>query len=116
MWTMTPDGFLSAVAHREDPSLVMVRARDEESLLRLARNLGRPADEVYSSCVSDYPYRLVVPKSEYAAWLSEQVMAMDYDNFKSAAHERRGGRFTTFLHTVWVAGLALTELPEQKKD
>ena len=32
MWLFTETGFVSAVRHREDPDLLVVRARDRQSL------------------------------------------------------------------------------------
>jgi hypothetical protein len=109
MWTMTPTGFTSAVVHRDDPSLLMVRARDRESLLALVRDLGRSEGDVYSSLPSDYPYRVVVSKTEYADWLRDQALGIAYTNFKGEAARRRGDAFVAFLHEVWASGLSLTD-------
>lgn len=114
MWVMTTTAFLSAVEHREDAALLMVRARDETSLLNLAHDLGYEAEAVYRSLPSDYPYRLVVPKVEYARWCHDQVLAIGYDNFKARATKERGGVYVTFLHAVWSAGLALTDAATRK--
>lgn len=116
MWHMTTGGFTSAVAHREDPSLLMVRSRDRASLVNLATGLGRTEDAVYTSFPSDYPYRLVVPRVEYAKWAHDQVMKIGYDNFKSQAAKERDGRYVNFLHQVWSAGLALTDKATREEN
>jgi len=109
MWTMTPSGFTSAVEHREDPSLLVVRSRDQASLLQLASDLGHQSESEVTKFPSDYPFRIVATKAEYAKWTHDQVLAIDYDNFKSKAARVRGGIYVEFLHRVWSAGLSLTD-------
>lgn len=106
---MTTTGFTSAVEHRDDPSLLVIRARDEDSLMNLAGDLGLEQDAVYTSFPSDYPFRAIVPKIRYAQWCYDRVLGIDYDNFKSRATTERGGDYAGFLHEVWSAGLALTD-------
>lgn len=113
---MTTTGFTSAVEHRDDPSLLMVRARDEVSLTNLANDLGYEPHEVFTSFPSDYPFRMSVSKIEYAQWTYDQVISIDYDNFKWRAAQKRGGRYVDFLHKVWRAGHALTDADVQRKN
>jgi hypothetical protein len=40
MWIFTSTGFVSAVVHRDDPDLIVVRARDLESLTPLIERTG----------------------------------------------------------------------------
>lgn len=109
MWTMTVHGFVSAVEHRDDPDLLMVRSRDRESLDHLAEDLGLDQVDVYESLPSDYPFRIIVTKADYAQWCHAQAMKIDYDNFKTEASRHRNSQFMDFLHRVWVAGLSLTD-------
>ena len=98
MWIFTSTGFVSAVAHRDDADLIVVRARDLESLAPLIERTGA---EVNPWEGSDYAFRIVVPREEFAAWVGEQADGIDYTNFKSSAHRRRGGAFADVLHDVW---------------
>ena len=98
MWIFTSTGFVSAVVHRDDPDLIVVRARDRESLNSLIKRTGA---EVNPWKGSDYAFRIVVPRTEFTAWTAEQAQAIDYTNFKSSAHSRRGGPFADVLHKVW---------------
>lgn len=109
MWNMTTTGFTSAVQHRDDHDLLMVRARDRISLAKMAKDLGYDPGDVYTDFPSDYPFRIVVAKEEYARWLYEQALSIDYDNFKTRASEDRGGTYVNFLHRVWSAAHALTD-------
>jgi len=98
MWIFTSTGFVSAVAHRDDADLIVVRARDLESLTPLIERTGA---EVNPWEGSDYAFRIVVPREEFSAWVTEQAAGIDYTNFKSSAHQRRGGTFADVLHDVW---------------
>jgi len=98
MWIFTSTGFVSAVVHRDDPGLIVVRARDRESLDPLIERTGA---EVNPWEGSDYAFRIVMPRSEFTAWAAEQADAIDYANFKSSAHRRRGGVYADVLHKVW---------------
>ena len=113
---MTTNSFISAVAHRDDPSLLMLRSRERESLDHLADDLGLGPEAVFSTLPSDYPFRIVVTKIEYAQWCHDKVLKITYDNFKAAASVQRGGVFVDFLHRVWEAGLRLTDRDTQEKN
>jgi len=100
MWIFTSTGFVSAVAHRDGPERIVVRARDRASLDALVARTGA---EVNPWQGSDYAFRIVMPREEFAAWVAEQAEAIDYRNFKTSAHQRRGGAFAEVLHEVWDA-------------
>ena len=87
----------------------MVRSRDRTSLATLALSLGHESSAVYTSFPSDYPFRLVVTRSEYAEWVHGQVLAIGYDNFKARAAMERDAVYMDFLHRVWSSGHALTD-------
>jgi hypothetical protein len=98
MWIFTSTGFVSAVVHRDDPDLIVVRARD---LVSLAPLIERTGAEVNPWEGSDYAFRIVMSRAEFAAWVEEQATGIDYPNFKSSAHQRRGGEYADALHEVW---------------
>ena len=100
MWIFTSAGFVSAVVHRDDADLIVVRARDRESLEPL---IVRTGAELNPWEGSDYAFRIVMPRTEFTAWVAEQAEAIDYANFKTSAHQRRGGAFADVLHDVWGA-------------
>jgi hypothetical protein len=100
MWIFTSTGFVSVVTHRDDPDLVVVRARDRVSLEPLIERTGAELNPWESW---DYAFRIVVPRRVFASWLAEQAEAIDYPNFKDSAKARRGGEFVTALGRVWQA-------------
>ncbi len=109
---MTTIGFFSIVAHRNISSAVLVRARAREHLEALDKELpAKPPREIEDTPDADYPYRMIVARRDMAEWLSEHVHAIDYDNFKNAAHARAvhkkldigelGAAYVRSLHEVW---------------
>ncbi len=96
MWIFNKDGFFSAVAHRDKPDHVMVRARRKEDIEALARALGAEAELTPNA---DYAYRVTVPKSDFADYMQASVLDLDYPNFKSAC-AGYGARSQAY-HDVW---------------
>jgi hypothetical protein len=98
MWLYTETGFISAVTHWENPSIVVVRSRDYQSLLPVADF----ADEVIQQTPNnDYPIRVEVKREVFAEWVAEQVTTMEYTNYKSRMYETRGPKFAHTLGDVW---------------
>ena len=98
MWVFTDTGFVSAVAHYDDPDMIVVRARDRESLKGVASIVDVP---VVSTPHNDYPYRVHVSRAVFQQWLTTSVADMEYTNFKNRVHETRGDRFYYALSSVW---------------
>ena len=99
MWTFFSGGFISVVAHNEKPDTLLVRARDEDSLLSLVEATGAT---LKSTPTADYPYRLEVLRTAYSSWLADQVSNLDYSNYKAAMGLSRPD-FHSALTDVWVA-------------
>jgi hypothetical protein len=97
MWVFTTSGFVSAVY--KDGAL-QVRARDRRSLTPLAKQSGA---EIIATPLADYPYRIAITNEHFSTWLSQQVMSVDYKNFKSEVADTRGSGFATPLNKVWSA-------------
>ncbi len=116
MWVMTPFGFTSAVAHRKKKNCLLVRSRDELSLQYFCDSAGIKRNKVHTNFPSDYPYRVIAKRSEYAAFLLASAGDIEYDNFKTRAGQvRKGDGYVKFLHNVWADGLALTS-DKAKRD
>ena len=98
IWIFTTGEFLSAVAHRDYPGMLMVRARDRRSLEPL-RDMFEV--DIIKTDAADYPFRVVVAKEDLIQFLTLEVEAIDYDNFKSA--HRRGTVWHDALMDVWTA-------------
>lgn len=95
MWLFTPNAFVSAVAHRERPDCLMVRARFKEDLSRLfPRHVVRHTPE------ADYPFRCIVTRKQMAKALVKHVEAMAYDNVKDAIGDGEDHRYLA-MNRVW---------------
>lgn len=122
MWIFTSAGFVSAVEHRDDEKLLMVRARDEDSLKIMAQGIeaaGKAADEnygeikIYSEGGSDYPWRAVVSKATFAIWVQFEIMNyLVYPNFKTALTAFRGEKWHRAAMNVWTDMLAVEDKPK----
>lgn len=96
MWVFTTDGFFSAVVHRADPEVVIVRARVKHDLIHFRQKI-RDNDLVISTdWEADYPFRVVCPRSKWVHYLHVVAETMDYDNFKNANRDR-----SSVYHDVW---------------
>lgn len=124
MWDITPNGFFSAVAHVDDPDLLVVRSRvlaDSEALRDFV-NDRRAADpdagdvkvEAYRG--SDYPWRVICTRDEWKAWLVKEVDLINYTNFKNEVTKRQGQARHDVYSGVWGVLLRLEKLPGALKD
>lgn len=102
MWIISEQGFYSAVQHRDDPTLLMIRARSLGDLTELqaldsvVEAVAHAQQSVSSDGVgsddfteprytpdADYPWRMTMPADVFGAAVAEMVLEIDYDNFKS---------------------------------
>lgn len=131
MWTATAQGFFSAVQHRDDPNLLVVRTRDHADaatlmawyaawrtdMAKITHALTRkptpqegPRPAITTYAWSDYPWRVIMPRSAWGAFLAESVEDLDYGNFKDAVKQTQGADRATVYGKVWQALLALEDL------
>lgn len=108
MWITTTTGFYSAVAHRDDASQLLIRARSRGDLVRLnelARTIHLGPYEIIDSVKThaDYPWRTVISKFDWCALLTEMATGIDYDNFKNAVATRHSPQRAHTYHRVWEA-------------
>lgn len=102
MWLFTETGFVSAVQHRDNPDLLVVRARDRISLEPLSESAEA---EITTNAFSDYPYRVIIHKAEFTSWVDDQIKFLEYPNFKSQVAITRGKKFAHMLGSVWATML-----------
>lgn len=98
MWIFSETGFISAVRKNDRPDVMTVRARDRASLTPLAATAGV---EIAKSPHGDYPYRAFVKPEVFALWVSDVVLTLDYDNFKSHIAHTRDYDYAHELGRVW---------------
>ena len=100
MWLCLNDAFLSIVQHKDDPSMLLVRARRFDDL---ARCFPEEIHEIVTLEEADYPYRLVMHRhtfTRFVAWAMEDI---HYPNFKDSVAPEDIDR-KAFYNKIWKAG------------
>ena len=95
MWVFTTSGFVSAVFK---DGAIQVRARDRKSLEPLVKLTGAA---IAATPLADYPYRIAMTNEQFAAWVSQVALSVNYNNFKSEIADIRGYGFAKPLIQVW---------------
>ena len=75
-------------------------AKPELSLQPIAKQTDA---KIISTPLADYPYRIAITNEQFSKWVSAQVMAVDYKNFKSEVADTLGYGFAKPLNQVWSA-------------
>jgi hypothetical protein len=99
MWVFTTRGFFSVVAHRDDPDLVLVRARVQDDLLAL-RDLA-PGIAPWLDPSADYAWRAEMPRDEWSRVIAALANEIDYGNFKDAVAAWQGYERARLYTEVW---------------
>lgn len=82
MWVCLNNSFLSIVANRHDPDLLLVRARIAGHIEAVF-----PGAKPYRKEGSDYEFRADILRTEVKAALARRVEDIDYDNFKGSVKD-----------------------------
>lgn len=82
MWVYMSDAFLSIVAHRTNPELLVVRARLKGDIERVF-----PGATVVESARSDYRFRTELKRADAARVLADVAADIKYENFKHSVGE-----------------------------
>jgi hypothetical protein len=123
LWIFSIYGMYSIACARKpngslDPDNVMVRARRADHLRNLQKRfLAMAGADIVTLPNRDYRYRLIVPKSNWAAALAEMAGEQKWSNFKDqvAKHQgRAGAAYTRALHDVWETMYQLQESEVQQ--
>ena len=107
MWINTTSGFFSLTQSTYEVGKIQIRARDDRSLERLIETfrLTGQAAEIVETPKADYRWRILVTPRQAAAIVSAEVMAIDYSNFKNAAHRPETNALHPDLMATWSAGM-----------
>tara|TARA_Y100000310_G_scaffold324189_1_gene385753 strand:- start:9906 stop:10400 length:495 start_codon:yes stop_codon:yes gene_type:complete len=95
MWIMMNDSFLSIVAHRDKPGMLLVRARHPEHIRAVF-----PGVDTWIDDEADYPFRAEVSRGHVSAVIAKQVGDIDYPNFKNSVRDK--GLYAAYTR-VWEA-------------
>lgn len=82
MWVFTRGSFLAIAQHREDPSLILVRARRREDILRMF-----PEARVENHPAGGYPFHASVSRDTVALRVANLIQELDYPDFTAAVPE-----------------------------
>lgn len=85
MWFCFNDAFVSVVAHRKRPSILMVRARSYQHL----RNLFGSDVKITVTPDNDYRFRVFTTREKWAVLVSQRIENIDYSNFKDSVKEKK---------------------------
>jgi hypothetical protein len=101
MWIFLSDAMLSIVAKPGDAEAgtLTVRGRVKGDIERVF-----PDAKVVEGAGTDYRFRASIPREQVAKAMHDQVMALDYSNFKGAVKDR--ARHDAYLR-CWSAMHAL---------
>jgi hypothetical protein len=109
IWIVTQTGFVSIVRHRDQPSTLLVRARDRESLRAFCARAAVKEDTISELADADYRYRVECGDVELVRYVESSVQDLDYGNFKDRVTQTRGQRWHEVLLTVWRTLLRLDD-------
>ncbi len=120
MWIMTTRGFYSAVQHRDEPDLLLIRARAKHDLIALLELAGEadleldPELRIMEKREADYRWRIILRHEEWEQLLVALASEIEYDNFKSAVGRVNNPRAHTYMR-VWSALLEIEAEPAPPK-
>lgn len=112
MWLFTETGFLSVVRHPLERGVLIVRARDETSLMGLS---AAAQTQIMATPERDYPFRVLTSREVFRQWVLEQVSCLEYANYKAQMWDARP-EFGGALHDVWAAMRQVTPSGITKQD
>jgi len=104
VWIYTVSGFYSIVEDRDDPDLLLVRARVKGDIQRLW-----PQAEVAFTPDHDYAYRCLLPRRIVGHAVSEAIKKVGYHSYKDAVRDKR--RSIDYLK-VWTAMVEMQSVLE----
>lgn len=105
MWLFTPDGFFSAVQHKDYPNKIMIRTRSKMHAERLVEAMPQGSvrpEIVETPPPADYRFRVTVTREEWVYMVGSFAADIDYLNFKNQAAKKQHPKgFMSALHDVW---------------
>lgn len=84
MWLCFNNAFVSAVAHHEQPDLLVVRARMKEHLENLFPGMK---DKIIMAPERDYRWRVLVDRKQFADLVASHIEEISYTNFKDSVKD-----------------------------
>ena len=100
MWVFSKTGFVSIVQHREEPEILIVRARVLEDLEEFAKTLSLKSKQtvrIEYSEKADYAFRLYAERKQVVAVVRKMVADINYDNFKKSVEDDSPDRSRAYM-------------------
>lgn len=104
MWLFCRQGFFSAVEHRDDKDMILLRARFGGDLEKLLSSCGGAnyMPTIEHTPEADYAYRVAVPRTLWREIVAQVAEEIDSDNFKNSVHEGHGSaRDEAYMECWW---------------
>jgi hypothetical protein len=108
MWLVTNRGFYSGIAHRDDPEVIMVRARTDRHLEAI-KDLLPEGTQIVKTAHADYPCRVIITRAAWVELCTALAGEVDYPNFKDSVDDRARGkskkarRDASYDHSVYMS-------------
>ena len=87
MWAFTVEGFYSVVQKDCAGDEVLVRTRQKSDLLNLGERLGVKLN-IEENAGTDYRFRAIVNKTDWAFYLADAADEIEYRNFKNTVSKK----------------------------
>ena len=95
MWIVLNKSFLSIVKNRNNDEELLVRSRVNGDIEKVFQNA-----DVFEDLKADYRYRSYIKRSEVAKTISEELLNINYDNFKNSVSKDDKNRLNAYMN-VW---------------
>lgn len=90
MWILNPDSFVSIV-QSDDPAKLQVRARTKRHLVNFLGSSSAYEIVEDKRGIRDYRWRSFLTREQVGDLVKNQIMSIDYGNFKKRAGEKDKG-------------------------
>ena len=97
MWIVLNNSFLSIVKNRNNDDELLVRARVKGDIEKIFSNA-----DVFTDDNADYKYRSYINRKIVASTISQNLLNIDYDNFKNSVSKNDVMRSNAYM-SVWSA-------------
>ena len=95
MWIVLNKSFLSIVKNRNNDEELLVRSRVNGDIEKVFKDAN-----VFEDLNADYRYRSYIKRSEVAKTISEELLNINYDNFKNSVSKDDKNRLNAYMN-VW---------------
>ena len=95
MWIVLNKSFLSIVKNRNNDSELLVRARVKGDIEKVFEDA-----DIFEDEKADYKYRSNIDREIVANVISNELLNIDYDNFKNSVSKDESDRAEAYMN-VW---------------